>query len=359
VDVLFLDQFSEPGGAQQCLLDLLPAVIAHGWRAVVAAPGDGWLAQRAVAVGAKFHRIRCGPFHSGRKSLADILRFLRQSRGLRREIASLPADLIYVNGPRLLPSVPRGRPVIFHCHSFLGTRHTTWLAGRSMRRTDATLIAACRFVLKPLRHFALRAHIVYNGVAPMAFAIGPPRQPGPEFRIGMIGRIAPQKGQAEFLRAARHLRDCRITICGEPLFGDAGYFDEIRALAEGLPVEFLGWQLDPARVLSRLDLLLVPSTVPEATPRVILEAFAAGVPVLASACGGIPELIRRNHTGFLIESPAPEALARQIRDLAAQPELRDTVAAKAHRAWREHYTLAEYQRRILSIMETAGASARR
>jgi len=194
----------------------------------------------------------------------------------------------------------------------------------------------------------------------MGFGIMPPQgQPGPEFRIGMIGRIAPQKGQAEFLRAARHLRDCRITICGEPLFGDAGYLDEIRALAEGPPVEFLGWQLDPARVLARLDLLLVPSTVPEATPRVILEAFAAGVPVLASACGGIPELIQPDRTGFLIDSLAPEALARQIRDLAAQPALRDAVARNALEAWRGHYTLAEYQRRILSIMETAGTSARR
>jgi len=81
--------------------------------------------------------------------------------------------------------------------------------------------------------------------------------------------------------------------------------------------------------------------------------------VLASACGGIPELIQPDRTGFLIDSLAPEALARQIRDLAAQPALRDAVARNALEAWRGHYTLAEYQRRILSIMETAGTSARR
>jgi len=349
MNILFLDQFSEPGGAQQCLLDLLPAVMARGWRAVIAAPGNGWLAEWAAATRAKFHRVRCGPFTSGRKSLADALRFARQAPALAREIANLPADLVYVNGPRLLPAVPRGRPVIFHCHSFLDRRYAAWLAGRAIRRTGATVIAACRFVLQPLRPFAAHAHVVYNGVAGRAR-----RQSQQEnFHVGMIGRIAPQKGQAELLRAARHLRDCRVTICGAPLFGDAGYADEVRALAHGLPVEFLDWQQDAGAVLAGLDLLVVPSTGPEATPRVILEAFAAGVPVLAANCGGIPELVEPSRTGFLIDSLKPEALAAQIRDLAAQPALRDSVAEHAYEAWQAKYTLTEYQRRILSIMETA------
>ena len=119
-------------------------------------------------------------------------------------------------------------------------------------------------------------------------------------------------------------------------------------------IEFLDWQDDPGAVLSRLDLLVVPSTVPEATPRVILEAFSAGVPVLASASGGIPELIEHNRTGFLMDS-----LQTQMRELAAQPQLLAAVAANARDEWRARFTLAEYQRRILSIVETAGASARK
>jgi len=101
--ILFLDQFSEPGGAQQCLMDLVPAVIARGWKATVVAPGEGWLAERARAAGAAFHCVRCGPFTSGRKSLADGLRFLAQTPLLARQIAALPADVVYVNGPRLSP----------------------------------------------------------------------------------------------------------------------------------------------------------------------------------------------------------------------------------------------------------------
>ena len=144
MNILFLDQFREPGGAQQCLRDLLPAVEARGWTATVAAPGDGG--------------IRLGPFHSGRKSIRDVILFARQMPALRREIEKRPADLIYVNGPRLLPAVPAGRPVIFHCHSFLDKRYAVWLALGSIRRTCATVIGACRFVLEPLR--PAPAHVV-------------------------------------------------------------------------------------------------------------------------------------------------------------------------------------------------------
>jgi glycosyltransferase involved in cell wall biosynthesis len=327
MNILFLDQFREPGGAQQCLRDLLPAVEARGWQATVATPGEGG--------------IRLGPFQAGRKSIQDAILFARQMPALRAEIEKMPGDVVYINGPRLLPAVPAGRPVIFHCHSFLDKRYAVWLAQRAIRRTRATVIGTCRFVLVPLG--AADAQVVYNGVRE-----SPPRVPGDTFRIGMIGRIAPQKGQAEFLRAARGLRNCRITICGAPLFGDASYLDEVRALAEGLPVEFLGWQDDAGAVLSRLDLLVAPSTVPEATPRVIVEAFSARVPVLASATGGIPELIEHDRTGFLIES-----LAEQMRELAAQPQRRAAVAANAREEWLARFTLQEYQRRILHIVEQA------
>jgi glycosyltransferase involved in cell wall biosynthesis len=325
MNILFLDQFREPGGAQLCLRDLLPAVEARGWQAKVATPGeDGF---------------QLGPFHSGRKSVSDALRFARQMPALRRWIEQTPADVIYVNGPRLLPAVPEGRPVIFHCHSFLDKPYSVWLAQHAIRRTRATVIGACRFVLQPLE--AADAHVVYNGVRQ-----SPPRVAGREFRIGMIGRIVPQKGQAEFVRAARGVPGCRFVICGAPLFGNEAYLEEVRALADGLPIEFLEWQDDPGAVLAGLSLLVVPSTVPEASSRVILEAFSAGVPVLASAIGGIPELIEHNRTGFLIES-----LEKQMRELAAQPKLLAEVAANACEEWRSRFTLEEYQRRILKIVE--------
>ena len=89
MNILFLDQFSDLGGAQRCLLDLLPAVRERGWRAHVAAPGDGELRGRAVALGAEFHPIRCGPYESGNKSMGDFARFAAELPRLAREIARL------------------------------------------------------------------------------------------------------------------------------------------------------------------------------------------------------------------------------------------------------------------------------
>ena len=83
------------------------------------------------------------------------------------------------------------------------------------------------------------------------------------------------------------------------------------------------------------------------------------MPVLAADCGGIPELIEHNRSGFLFQSLEPAAMASQIRHLMANPDLLTTVAGRAQQDWNARYTIAGYQRQIVSIIESAGASMRR
>ena len=80
--ILALDQFGELGGAQQCLLDLIPALLERKWEVHVAAP-DGPLAARCRDIGATFSAIRCGPYSRGKKTPRDILRFAFELPGLR------------------------------------------------------------------------------------------------------------------------------------------------------------------------------------------------------------------------------------------------------------------------------------
>ncbi len=105
--VLFIDQYSELGGAQQCLLDLLPAVRESGWEAHAAWPGEGPLVERLSSMGAAVRPIPCGPLSSGHKSWKDTWRFTSHAPSLAsaiRDLATnLRADLLYVNGPRVLP----------------------------------------------------------------------------------------------------------------------------------------------------------------------------------------------------------------------------------------------------------------
>jgi glycosyltransferase involved in cell wall biosynthesis len=387
MNILFLDQFSDLGGAQRCLLDLLPAVRERGWRAHLAAPGDGDLRTTAVAQGAEFHSIRCGPYESGAKSMGDLARFAVELPSLAREIARLAretgADIVYVNGPRLLPAASfSSRPMVFHCHSYLGKGYAAALAGIAL--ANAQVIGSCHFVLEPLRPFigSSRIEVVYSGVEDFGFRISDfgyavrhsanlrsagdhPKSEirNPKSSIGLIGRIAPEKGQLEFVQAARMLPpNCHFILCGAPLFSSpaaARYFELLREAAAGLPIEFLGWREDVNSVLSKLDLLVVPSEPVEGTTRVILEAYAAGIPVVAYASGGIPEIVRDGETGFLVPPGDPAKLAARIRAALSNPAALHAVARNGRRAWRERFTLAEYQSRVLNILERVGSSARK
>jgi glycosyltransferase involved in cell wall biosynthesis len=370
MNILCLDQFGELGGAQRCMLDLIPAMAARGWSVHVAAPGNGQLAERAAAMGATVDLIRCGSYSSGRKTLADMARFAAEIPRLAGEIRALVsrynADLIYVNGPRLLPAAGlvarKGPRALFHSHSLLDG-NALRLAGRALTMARAAMVASCHFVASPLLRYAgdRGVRVVYNGVRLMAYS-NRARVSG-EFRMGVIGRISPEKGQAEFLRAARILHnqhkgapECRFLICGAPLFSNPAamrYGAALQAAAEDLPAEFSGWTEDVEGVLAMLDLLVVPSTPVDATPRVILEAFAAGVPVLAFASGGIPEIVEHGATGFLVEERSPEALALAIRDLLRAPHRLRAVAENARAKARTDFSLERYRTQMMETIEAA------
>jgi glycosyltransferase involved in cell wall biosynthesis len=366
MNILFLDQYSELGGAQGCLLDLMPAIVERGWTAHAAVPGGGPLVEQLRSMGVVMHEIRSGPYRSRTKRLADFLRFpfdiARQTRTLRRLLDQTQFDLVYINGARLLPAAAiavQGRaPMVFHAHwRYAGA--AAWMARWSIRRSGATVIACCRYVTAPLGAAEQRLRVIPNGVADCGFrkrsfdaAAG--------FRIGIIGRIAPEKGQAEFLRAAALLApefpNSRFVICGAPLFADQRYQDEVRCRACGLPVEFLGWRNDIASVLEQLDLLVIASSE-EGLPRVLLEAFSAGVPVVAFPAGGIPEALEDEQTGFLVQPSSAEALAVRIRTLmTGDPTRFREVAHNARGAWECFYDVSHYRRAIISLL-AARASA--
>jgi len=368
--LLILDQFSDPGGAQQALLEVLPAVRERGWDALVGMPGDGPLFDQIGALGFETAPVECGPYRSGRKSPMDALRFLsgapRLARQVRQLAKQIQADLVYVNGPRLLPAAALAGlrlPVVFHSHSYIGAGLSRRMAGEALRRTDASVIAACRFVAEPWTRFVPRERVtvIYNGVA--GPARGFERRSPP--RIGCIGRIAPEKGQREFLRAAsiihRALPECRFVVCGAPLFSEARaqrYAARVRVEAADLPVEFTGWISDINAAMAGLDLLLVPSTGPEATTRVIPEAYAAGVPVIAFPSGGIPE-VAAGLPGMLADSV--EQMAALAIELLTGPEERLARMSEAAREqWRARFTLERYRQEVLATIECAarGSAAR-
>jgi len=213
-----------------------------------------------------------------------------------------------------------------------------------VEKAKIPLIAVSQFVAR--QFLSQDVSVIYNGV-PDCAAAGARTNAVP--RIGMLGRIAPEKGQLDFVRAARLIReqmpDCRFEIFGTPLFSDDKYEYAVRSECADLPVTFHGWQ-KTSTALSEIDVLAVPSGPDEGAGRVIPEAFSAGVVVVAYRSGGIPEFIEHGRTGILTEARSPESLARSILELVRKPDQRRRISAAGRAEWSSRFTLEVYQQRI-------------
>jgi len=362
-NLLILDQFTELGGAQRCLLDLLPAFLQVGYATHLGVPGDGPLANGAPNLGVIVHQIPCGPYASGKKDSMDAVRFAGDLPRQALRVASLVSKhrigLIYVNGPRLLPAAALGalgRPVIFHAHSVVAQNTAARLLRWALRAANAKVITVCRFVLAAVDTGAYGGSscVIYNGVAPVECERRR-RVASDPLRFGVIGRIAPEKGQLEFVQAARLLlrqQRCEFVVCGDAQFSSPEYGRCVRAEAEGLPIEFTGWKDDIRDVLSRLDVLVVPSGSGDATPRVIPEAFSAGIPVVAFRSGGIPEIIEDGVTG-LLTAPTARDLASKLLELFSGSALLDSISRHARAAFAERFSLARYRSEVLATVEAS------
>ena len=190
-----------------------------------------------------------------------------------------------------------------------------------------TVIAPSRFLADVFAKNGLprdRLQVVPYGLEPgriVPMATSRPRTP---LRLGFCGVLSPWKAPHLAVEAVRGAAaDVRLTIHGrtqEPMFQD--YIDRMQATAQGDPrITFAGAYAaeDAARVFADMDVLLVPSTWYENTPFVVLEAFAAGVPVLASDLGGLREVVREGDNGALFSAGDAAALRAKIAEIAADP----------------------------------------
>ncbi|MCU1487782.1 MAG: hypothetical protein JWN67_4528 [Actinomycetia bacterium] len=161
-------------------------------------------------------------------------------------------------------------------------------AGRAYAAADVVTTVCTHNANEQVRLGASDPVVVANA----APATGPVRPgPGRPPTIGFVGRVVPIKDVATFVRAAARVKlwlpHARLVVAG-PLHHDAAYAAEVQRTGAGV-VEFLG-EVDGPALVAALDVLVLPS-ISEAQPLVVLEAMAAGTPVVATAVGGVPELV--------------------------------------------------------------------
>jgi glycosyltransferase involved in cell wall biosynthesis len=369
--ILCVDQFPALGGGQRCLLDLLPAFVERGWRVELALPGAGPFAEAAHTLGVRTHVLPLQLYSNLWKPPREVAKYATElpkvARMLSRIASSNQLDTFYVNGPRLLPAAAlaawyRRIPLVFHCHNRLQQSIAVRVTGQLLRLCCARVIGCCRYAVEPISPYIRRERlsIVYNGVAASPRGVNNLREN--ILRIGVIGRIEPEKGQMDFVLAARtiyhHFPNCCFSVIGAPMFSGRTYFDQVMEASRGLPVDFPGWKTDIPSVLNSLDLLVVPSTRLDATPRVIFEAFAAGVPVVALPVGGIPEIIEDGVTGFLAAEASSNSLAdRVLSVLNLPPDDVRRVCRQALAAWERRHTLNRFQEQVCDVLARTARAA--
>jgi glycosyltransferase involved in cell wall biosynthesis len=207
-----------------------------------------------------------------------------------------------------------------------------------------------------------RVHVIRNAIRTERFAAANPggRErllallPRPvRLVVGAAGRLSPEKGFGQLVEAAAVV----LAACpdvGFVLFGDGPLRGEIAGrIAElGLTerVVLAGFRADLDELLPALDVLALPSFT-EGLPNVVLEAFAARVPVVATAVGGTPEVVEDGASGYLVPPGDPNALARRLLDLLADDGLRRAMGQRGRERVQAEFTFEAQARQYQQLFE--------
>lgn len=380
VRVLFVSAVPDlRGGAEQVLLDMLgnPKV-----EPVLALPGHGPLESYAARINAPVIYFSPGcvlNVHRPLKitaALRAIPDALRSAGQLRRAARQYGCGIIHANGLKvhvlttLATLFSRDLRSIVHLHDipYSPLERLFW---RLLGKVSDRVVVVSRpcwpgSVLPP------NVRIIPNGVAASTGTLGVPAPTlaGPKpmlrvptatlavsaprsevFRLGFVGRFHRHKGLlllVDWLAAARDAGlefECRFRGGSDP--DDPAYWESVQDKLQQVKlldrIHIDGWRTGKS-VYEGLDAIVVPSDCPDPLPRVVLEAGAQGLPVIALPTGGIGSMIIDGHTGFLVSGTS--GFVDVLGKLIGNPDLRDAVGSAAQRHIAAEFTLPRFHERF-------------
>jgi glycosyltransferase involved in cell wall biosynthesis len=170
--------------------------------------------------------------------------------------------------------------------------------------------------------------------------------------VATLSRLRPEKAHEVAIGAAGLLRD-RFTSLRLLVVGAGSERPALERAAEplGETVRFAGYRPDAMEVLDAIDVLAHPSRA-DAFPTTLLEAMASSVPIVATAVGGIPEIVEDGVTGTLVEAPPrPDALAEALAPLVESPELRRRLGAAGRERFETRFSAEAWARRLRELYD--------
>lgn len=359
VRVLHIVTRMNVGGASRHLLSLLPLLREHGFDPILAhgttRPEEGELPVEGVrAVRVPALRRSLAPVTDAR-AYADLSNLIRRTRPsvVHTHMAKAGALGRMAARRRRVPGIVH----TFHGHVLEGyfsgatSRAFVEAERRLARHTDA-LVAVSGAVRDDLLRLGIGDPARWR-VVPPGFDLGPLLRsqvdreaartslglPPEGSAVGIVGRLVPIKGHEVFLEAARRVAERRADVTFV-VVGDG----ELRATLEdrarralGARVRFTGWVAALPELYAALDVVAL-SSLNEGTPVVLIEAAAAGLPVVATDVGGVRDVVVDGGTGYLVASGDAVALAERIDDLLGDRERARAIGAEARRRVRAAFS---------------------
>ena len=292
-----------------------------------------------------------------------VRRVWPRARALQRIIVQQKVDLVHTNirvghdREGIIAARLAGVPCVCHVRHF----ETLGWFDRRLASSVASFIYISEAVQKTHLGCGVpraKGRVVYNGLDVSAFVSGLDRGRGRQILNlapgdlagGLVGRLEPWKGHEVFLRAIAQLRQqvprARGVVIGDPVPHEPDYPSRLSALRDELglseAVVFSQFRMDLSRVMSALDVLVLASVEPEPFGRVLIEAMAAGKPVVATDAGAAREIIEDGVQGFLVPCGDAQALARAVVRALIPSDLAMAMGQRGQARVRERFDAQQY-----------------
>jgi glycosyltransferase involved in cell wall biosynthesis len=336
---------AETGGAQSYVAQLLPAV-AERYDVVVAAHGPGPLEAAAVEAGAQFVRLRHVRRAISPRDLAGLVELVRLFRRVRPDVVHLNSSKVGALG-RIAAFLARVPVRVFTVHGWSFSPHNG-VAEQGYKALERALsplawticVSEAEYTKAPWLNG--KAVVIPNAVE--VAAMRPSALDGTPPTIVSVGRLVLPKSFWILGQALRALErgSFRALVVGD------GPQETFLQGIDG--VELLGERNDVPDLLARSDIFAL-STLSEGMPISVLEAMAAGLPVVATAVGGIPEIVVDGETGVLVPPQDDAALAAALERLLADPELGRRMGAAGRARAEELFDVARFRRDHLELYD--------